>query len=477
MSTKHSIPVSISLLALSISQVSQAAIPINLSSETSESLSQDFQMISANGPAKLSMDAEALEIGKQRIDDNKVQHTRVQQVYQGYPVLGGAEVIHRDVSNEGVIGVRSEDNTTMNGKIYKGLQNDLGPIPTDYEVNAKKVLEQFKQPYNKENLSNETIERIIYIDKSNQAHWAYKVSVQVNHKKSIPSRPTAIINADNSKPFVSWNDIKTLSKAIGLGFGGNHKTQKYEFGKNKPLLHILRDTDNNVCYMENHAVKVVDMKKQYGGVNQPMKFDCPFPATGRKDAYWTGYNRDGYDIENGAYSPVNDALFAGQIIQSMYKGWFGVDALTEQGRLKKMVMRVHYGTGYENAFWDGEQMTFDDGRDFMHPLVSLGVGAHEISHGFTEQHSSLIYYGQSGGINEAFSDMAAQAAEYYTLKKSSWTIGSEIMKESSGMEALRYMERPSRDGRSIDHTSDYYQGLDVHHSSGVYNRLFYLLSL
>ena len=106
--------------------------------------------------------------------------------------------------------------------------------------------------------------------------------------------------------------------------------------------------------------------------------------------------------------------------------------------------------GYENAFWDGKQMTFGDGDTMMYPLVSLGVGAHEISHGFTEQHSNLEYYGQSGGINEAFSDMAAQAAEYYSAKKNSWQIGPEIMKEDSGYEALRYMDKPSRDGSSID---------------------------
>ena len=121
-------------------------------------------------------------------------------------------------------------------------------------------------------------------------------------------------------------------------------------------------------------------------------------------------------------------------------------------------------------------MTFGDGDTMMYPLVSLGVGAHEISHGFTEQHSNLEYYGQSGGMNEAFSDMAAQAAEYYSTGKNSWSIGGEIMKEDSGYDALRYMDLPSRDGESIDSADEYYGGLDVHYSSGVYNHLFYILA-
>ncbi len=59
-------------------------------------------------------------------------------------------------------------------------------------------------------------------------------------------------------------------------------------------------------------------------------------------------------------------------------------------------------------------MTFGDGASYFYPLVSLDVSAHEVSHGFIEQNSNLIYSGQSGGINEAFSDMAGEAAEFYS---------------------------------------------------------------
>ena len=140
------------------------------------------------------------------------------------------------------------------------------------------------------------------------------------------------------------------------------------------------------------------------------------------------------------------------------------------------MIRVHYGKGFENAFWDGKQMTFGDGGDEMYPLVSLSVGAHEISHGFTEQYSDLAYMGQSGGMNEAFSDMAAQAAEYYAEAKNSWMIGAEILKAQFGQHALRFMDNPTQDGQSIDKATAYRKGMNVHYSSGVYNRFFYLLA-
>ncbi len=100
--------------------------------------------------------------------------------------------------------------------------------------------------------------------------------------------------------------------------------------------------------------------------------------------------------------------------------------------------------------------------------------AHEVSHGFTEQQSNLTYSGHSGGMNEAYSDMAGEAAEFYMRGSNDWQVGAEIFK---GTGALRYMNDPTLDGSSIGHASNYTSGMDVHYSSGVYNKAFYLLAI
>lgn len=92
----------------------------------------------------------------------------------------------------------------------------------------------------------------------------------------------------------------------------------------------------------------------------------------------------------------------------MYQDWLGAPPLAFQ-----LQLRVHYSSGYENAFWDGAAMSFGDGASTFYPMVSLDVTSHEISHGFTEHNSGLVYSGESGGMNEAFSDMAGEAAESY----------------------------------------------------------------
>ncbi|WP_133126717.1 zinc metalloprotease ProA [Legionella nagasakiensis] len=453
-----------------------AAQAVVLNKSSLGTLQQNFSFIFTKGARPLSAAMNTLELVKERTDKNQITHVRMQQHYAGVPVFGGYGILHSVQPARNLLGANNK--ITMNGVIYKGLEIELGnPSPT-FMQNANVVLQQFKEQYQKFPTSEEEVMPMVYINDNHQAFWAYKVSLLVQYRDKIPARPTAIIDATTHTPFIQWNDIKTaaMANAKGVGFGGNERTRKFEFGKNLPYLAIKRDKAVGICYMENPGVKVVDMQHSYSSVNKPMQFACRQSDPSRPNTYWTGYQADGYDWENGAYSPTNDALYAGMVINRMYKKWFGVAPLTTAGKPMQLVMRVHYGSGYENAFWDGKQMTFGDGDTMMYPLVSLGVSAHEISHGFTEQHSNLVYFGQAGGMNEAFSDMAAQAAEYYSKRRNSWKIGAEIMKKDSGYRALRFMAKPSLDGASIDKADEYYSGLDVHYSSGVYNRLFYLLA-
>lgn len=456
-------------LALGIASSARAAEPMPLQKASLEQVKQKFALTTQG----ITVAKDSLRFVSEHTDGNKITHVRMQQQYVGFPVYGGYAIMHSMHTAKSL--ATAQSNVAMNGVIYQGLQTELGQPDAAFVTNADLALQQFKAKYTGKEVSDEKVTPMVYIDAQHKAHWAYKVSVLVVHRDQIPERPTAIIDAKTNKPFVQWNDIKTKRDSVsGAGFGGNNKTGFYRYGADLPYLDLTRDRNNEVCFMENTDVKVIDMDHRYSSRNKAMKFNCP---TNDSSVYLTGYKGDGYDRANGAASPTNDALYAGHVIRHMYKDWYDTNALSNpDGSPMQLVMRVHYGDGYENAYWDGQQMTFGDGDTMMYPLVSLGVGAHEISHGFTEQHSNLEYYGQSGGMNEAFSDMAAQAAEYYSVNKSTWQIGGEIMKEDSGWEALRYMDKPSRDGESIDTADEYYGGLDVHYSSGVYNHLFYILA-
>ncbi len=419
------------------------------------------------------------------VDFNQTTHTRLQQMYAGHKVWGGDIVVHAPHGAASSLHALqgSQAATTMNGTLYQDLDADLRSTPAYAlgDAQAARAVQQVMQTQHK--LSGiaapraETAKKdlIVYVDQDNKAHWAYLVSYDVKKTQGLPEKPTYIMDAVNFTVYKKWDNVKTLDTVEAGGLGGNEKMGQLTYDGlriHMPSLTMQRDSETKTCYLQNSEVTVTSAVS-----NQVISFDCEKPVSAeRHKLFW---DADLGSI-NGGYSPENDALFAGKVIKDMYQEWYNMPVLTKNGKPMMLEMRVHEPQ-MDNAFWDGQAMTFGDGYSMFYPLVSLGVGAHEISHGFTEQHSDLQYYGQSGGLNEAFSDMAAQAAEFYATGKNSWQIGPEIMKEKD--KALRYMDDPTKDCEghkpgdycSIGHFKDYNDSLDVHYSSGLYNRVFYLL--
>lgn len=480
-------------LALGLSQTVLAAKAVNLNQQPFDYIQQHFKLSQTSQGVKSAIKSTAqsddLIIRSSHKDFNNTAHIRLQQHFAGVPVWGATAVLHvkNDANRDTPTllakspKIKDTDHSRMNGMVYENLSEDLANAPSKiFQASwADKALQKAKQDYLEATITKSSSRLIVYVDKAQKAHWAYKVSFLASKDKTMPEHPVMIFNAENlDQVFVKYNNIKTAKKpALTIGFGGNEHIGEYMYGRDFPALNITRNPKKQVCFMENKDVKVVDLKGDYLGPNKPMRFSCT-DNDKQGSFYWNGKKHDGYDKVNGAYSPSNDALYVGYVVKHMYQDWYGIPVLTQaNGKPMQLIMRVHFRYGYANAFWDDGQMTFGDGDDGnLHPLVSLGIGAHEISHGFTEQHSDLIYEGQSGGLNESFSDMASQAAEYYSYGKSSWLIGENVVKDSLGIPAFRFMDQPSLDGRSIDSAKDYYEGMDVHYSSGVFNRLFYLLA-
>jgi pseudolysin len=426
-------------------------------------------------------------------DFKKTLHVRVQQMYIGYPVWGGDAVIHVPAGGN-VNGVKSlmatkNSNATLSGTVYQGLAADLGRAPT-YIFNAgqaNKALEHSIQLYQKKANNKSTplqpkTSMMVYLDENTKAHWVFLVSFVMKPLQGMIAKPTYIVDAENFKVYQEWDDIHTLDSAQGGGFGGNHKVGKFVYDSLKgdyPQLSEKRDAINKICYLQNTEVTVRDARK----LDAVVEYRCDEPNTKHNNIYWDA----DFDLVNGAYSPSNDALYAGMVVKEMYQKWYGVPVLVHNGQPMMLTMRVHQadtgGGSLDNAYWDGGTMTFGDGGKDFYPFVSIGVTAHEVSHGFTQQHSDLKYFGQCGGLNESFSDMAAQAVEFYLTGHNSWRIGQEIVKAKD--RPLRYMDEPTQDcygspaGRncSISNVIDYKPFLNVHLSSGVFNKAFFLLSV
>ncbi|MFJ2775185.1 M4 family metallopeptidase [Kitasatospora sp. NPDC087315] len=175
-----------------------------------------------------------------------------------------------------------------------------------------------------------------------------------------------------------------------------------------------------------------------------------------------------------------DAQYGTDVTWDYYKNVHGRNGIAGDG--KGAYNRVHYGSGYNNAFWQDSCfcMTYGDGDGTTFgPLVSLDVAGHEMSHGVTSRTAKLTYSGESGGLNEATSDILGTLVEFYAANPADpgdYLIGEQIVKPGFGKAALRFMDQPSKDTKSADCWSSGVGNLDVHYSSGVANHFAYLLA-
>jgi Zn-dependent metalloprotease len=155
---------------------------------------------------------------------------------------------------------------------------------------------------------------------------------------------------------------------------------------------------------------------------------------------------------------------------------------------------VHYRRGYDNAFWNGQQMVFGDGDGeiFQRFTIAIDIMGHELTHGVTGDTANLIYQGQPGALNESISDVFGAMVKQYsahpkhTTAQADWLIGAGIFMPAIHGEALRSMKAP---GTAYDDpmlgkdpqpaTMQDYVDTDednggVHINSGIPNRAFYL---
>ena len=150
---------------------------------------------------------------------------------------------------------------------------------------------------------------------------------------------------------------------------------------------------------------------------------------------------------------------------------------------------VHYGTNYNNAMWDGDQMLFGDGDGLLFTRFtgSLDVIGHELTHGVTQYELNLVYSSQAGALNESMSDVMGSLVKQYALKQTApqadWLIGPDCVGPKL-KPALRSMKAPGTANPYDNQPADmdgYVKTMEdhggVHTNSGIPNHAFYLLAI
>jgi Zn-dependent metalloprotease len=191
------------------------------------------------------------------------------------------------------------------------------------------------------------------------------------------------------------------------------------------------------------------------------------------DNVW-GEAGDGAD-QRGAI----DAHYAMQMTWDFYRDVLGRNGIDDRGTA--LVSIVHTSQKNNATFQDGAMRYGDGDGTRFGPFAALDVGGHELTHGVTKLTAGLYNFGESGALNESFSDILGTGVEWYASQRNpavkfDWWGGEDIFTPGKEGDALRYLDNPARVRGTPDHFSKYSVAMDDHLGAAVSNHAFYLLT-
>ncbi|APY86267.1 M4 family peptidase [Streptomyces alfalfae] len=414
--------------------------PVSLSASSRAGLLKDASAATAATADKIGLGAkEKLVVRDVVKDGDGTTHTRYERTYDGLPVLGGDLVVHTAKSGK-VKGVTKATEATV-----KVATTEAGLGKASVVRSAESAAAKAKTA----EADAEAPRKVVWAAEGKPvlAHETVVTGVQ---KDGTPSRLHVITDAATGKKLYQYQAIKN-------GNGNSQYSGKVEVGSKKGASGFELTDD------ERGGHSTFDLNHAQGGEGKLVTDDDDTWGTGKPD-----------DAQTAAV----DAAYGAQLTWDYYKSVHGRSGINGDG--KGATSRVHYGANYVNAFWDDSCfcMTYGDGEGDKKPLTTLDVAAHEMTHGVTSATGNMEYSGESGGLNEATSDIFAAAVEFRADNAEDvgdYLIGEKVDINGDGT-PLRHMDKPSKDGSSLDSWSEDAGNVDVHYSSGIANHFFYLLS-
>jgi Zn-dependent metalloprotease len=446
-----------SLLCLAIaSALSVAAAPAEAASPLRAAAVARANALVGNNAALLRRaSADAFVARDVIVDANGTEHVRFDRTFNGLPVIGGDVIMH-----------------TRNGKL-SGVSQTLSSATRPAlkpVVSGDQAIVEAGARFGSRFLGAPTSRMVIYA-RDTAPVLAHEVVMSGMKADQTPTEMHYFVDARNGKILDSWDTIQTAKP--GPGGGGSTCTLTAATGTGNTMAEGTVTLNTAKC---GSTYQMVDTTRG-GGATHNMSM----LTTGMGMLYTGTTNVWGTGLINNVQTVAADAHYGIATTWDYYKNKHGRMGIANNG--EGAISRVHYGRNYQNAFWsDGcFCMTFGDGDNgaSILPLVALDVAGHEMSHGVTSRTAGLVYSKESGGLNEATSDIFGTMVEYYANNPNDpgdYVIGEKLYPNNTTMAGLRYMFKPSLDGRSRDCYNGSLGNLDVHYSSGVANHFYYLLA-
>ncbi|MCX4595931.1 M4 family metallopeptidase [Streptomyces sp. NBC_01549] len=375
-------------------------------------------------------------------DQDGTLHTRYERTYAGLPVLGGDVIVHTPPASLAAGTVSSTFNNKRTIKVASTTATFTKSAAASKALKAAKSLATEKP-------TTDSARKVIWAG-SGTPKLAWETVIGGLQDDGTPSQLHVITDATGGQELYRYQGIKT----------GTGNTQ---YSGTVTLNTTLSGSTYQLYDTTRGGHKTYSLNNGTSGTGTLM--------TDADDTWGTGSG-------SNTQTAGADAAYGAQETWDFYKNTFGRSGIKNDG--VAAYSRVHYSTAYVNAFWDDDCfcMTYGDGTSSTHALTSLDVAGHEMSHGVTSNTAGLDYSGESGGLNEATSDIFGTGVEFYAANSTDvgdYLIGEKIDINGDGT-PLRYMDEPGKDGGSADSWYSGVGNLDVHYSSGPANHMFYLLS-
>ncbi|PWJ08875.1 peptidase M4 family protein [Streptomyces sp. NWU49] len=421
-----------------------AGAPVLLSAAARTSLIQEQQASAAGTADDLGLGAKEKLVVKDVVKDaDGSVHTRYERTYDGLPVLGGDLVVHESASGS----------TRGVTKAVEAAVEVPSVTPGITAGKAEKQALTAAKAAGSQRAEADSAPRKVIWAADGKPVLAYETVVGGVQDDGTPNELHVVTDAATGEKLYEWQGVHT---GTGKGlYSGTVTLGTYKSGTTYQLYDTARG-----------GHKTYNLARGTSGTGTLF--------TDADDVWGTGTASSSSSDQTAAV----DAAYGAQTTWDFYKNTFGRSGIRNDG--KAAYSRVHYGNNYVNAFWSDSCfcMTYGDGSGNTHPLTSLDVAGHEMTHGVTSHTAGLNYSGESGGLNEATSDIFGTGAEFYANNPSDagdYLIGEKIDINGDGS-PLRHMDRPSKDGASKDYWSSGLGSIDVHYSSGPANHFFYLLA-
>ncbi|MCF1597387.1 M4 family metallopeptidase [Streptomyces muensis] len=421
------------------------AVPVALAPAARTALIQDQQAEAAETADAIGLGAKEKLVVKDVVKDaDGTLHTRYERTYAGLPVLGGDLVVHESAAGAAKGVTRATKATIEVASLKPAITADKA------EGQAVKLA---KAAGSEKTAADQAPRKVIWAA-NGKPTLAYETVVGGLQDDGTPNELHVITEAATGEKLYEYQGIET-------GTGKSLYSGTVTLGTTKSgSTYSLTDATRGGHKTYNKA--------------RSTSSSAGTLFTDADDTWGTGTASSSSSDQTAAV----DAAYGAQETWDYYKETFGRSGIKNDG--KAAYSRVHYGNAYVNAFWDDSCfcMTYGDGEGNTNPLTSLDVAGHEMTHGVTSNTAGLNYSGESGGLNEATSDIFGTAVEFFANNSSDvgdYLIGEKIDINGDGT-PLRYMDKPSKDGSSKDAWYSGIGSIDVHYSSGPANHFFYLLS-